>query len=1011
MKEKLAAFVGTSVRIVYLGVVTVIGEILAGKALDVVLRGGKEAVDGLLKLNPPKQLLAIIDEQYGEQTGLSRKDFFAWLEVDELGDAILATLGGDLIDGKGGLLEELVAQQLHDLALEERGELAGEIASSIVRLAPWVQQELGDGISHLSHKMDRQHERMLEAVGARPESSGGPSSAAEALLRGPLVQIGREDDARRAQQLANSGKPHAAADLFMGIVAALREAALGVAADTYLGLAGELYAEAGEAEAAATAISQAAEAQVRRGSSQARLTVGKLREVLSAEREWQADALEARIGFPEDLAGALEALRVAAERTRRDKGHLEHLANYCDLLAFASEFDTVLKVTADLSLAEPADEAELRLSLNRLDALDAANSYDEEADWDDLLLALDRGDEPVWAGLAWQRRGASFARAGQVDRSQDAYRRAMAAFSRAPGYQEQAADAFYSLQLAVIMNVAGWPEMELRALAYEQRGSPEAPVARAGRLARQGMDHRIAGKLPDAFHDYSLALEMHRRSGSLQGQLEVSEKLGELLLQASRPTMAMGFYIAAGKSKEAAAAAKTAPSSDIAGALRAGGSRWERDATLAVIAEAGERLPPQFLAEVGPWIIAEAKQDPDGCHAPQPAYQARRALAAVLLGLPDDQREPALSRVLTDLKEGRFDIARTASHSLVYATSVGLTDATESLVESFLTDPYNSRISIEFLAERVKEDDSARHAIEAAAVDSGPALAVLSLADLIAGNGVLEKAADRAAKSLSEAVNVKRTERGVSVGGGRNVAQEAIAAESASEDARAAAVERMLAIANDPADSELNRHAAANALFNFGDAIPARQASAVVEGLAPAAKGEYPLSQWDQNVDDPLSRVQINMHTPAVLQGAAIGAVGRVLRTYPDLSREPLVEAARVAYQRGPDSVIAAATDALAQVTDLDLPVPIEALLCHRDSAVRLAALRCWQARNDGLPSEDIVAGLTADASLAVRHNLLVLAVESGEWSLVEQFAESDEHALIRRLAEQRLKEIRASSV
>ena len=135
----------------------------------------------------------------------------------------------------------------------------------------------------------------------------------------------------------------------MEIVAALRDATLGVVADTYLGLAGA-HAEAGEAEAAATAISQAAEAQVLRGSSQARLTIGKLREVLPAERQWQADALEARIGFPEDLAGSLEALRAAAEHARGDEEHLEHLANYCDLLAFASEFDAVLNVTADLTI-------------------------------------------------------------------------------------------------------------------------------------------------------------------------------------------------------------------------------------------------------------------------------------------------------------------------------------------------------------------------------------------------------------------------------------------------------------------------------------------------------------------------------------------------------------------------------------------------------------------------------------------------------------------------------------
>ena len=217
----------------------------------------------------------------------------------------------------------------------------------------------------------------------------------------------------------------------MEIVAALRDATLGVVADTYLGLAGA-HAEAGEAEAAATAISQAAEAQVLRGSSQARLTIGKLREVLPAERQWQADALEARIGFPEDLAGSLEALRAAAEHARGDEEHLEHLANYCDLLAFASEFDAVLNVTADLTIAGPNGRSRASSLPRSPRRLGRFRFLRGRGRLDELLLALDRVDEPVWTGLAWQRRGASFARAGQVDRSQDAYRRAIAAFSALP---------------------------------------------------------------------------------------------------------------------------------------------------------------------------------------------------------------------------------------------------------------------------------------------------------------------------------------------------------------------------------------------------------------------------------------------------------------------------------------------------------------------------------------------------------------------------------------------------
>jgi hypothetical protein len=984
---------------------TVIGEILAGKALDLVLRGGKAAVDRLLEFPPPKQLLAILYEEYGERTGLSRKEFYAWLEVEELRDAIQAALDGDLIDGKGGLLQELVAPQLHNTPIENQQELAGEIATSIVRLAPWVQRELREGITHLSHKMDQQYKRLLEAVGAA-DAQGSPSSATEALLRGPLVQVGRVTEAQQAKELAEAGDPAAAAELFVEIATSLQAAGLGVVGETYLQLAGELYAEAGNGAAAAQAISEAAEAQVTRGTSAAGFSVKKLRMVLPAEQKWQADALEARIDFPEDLGAALEALRIAAEESRDGKSSLKYLADYTDLLAFASDFEEILALTAGLTVSQPASEYELRVYLNRLDALESEESLETSAPWNELLLFLDHGPEPLWTGLAWQRRGASLARAGEVDRCQDAYRRAMAAFSRVPGYQEQAADAFYSMQLAVIMNAAGFPETELRALAYEQRGLPETPAARAERLARQGMDNRIAGKLPDALRNYALALELHRRNGSLQGQLEISEKLGELFLEASRPGIAIGFYIAAGKSKEAAAAAQNASSAEIVPTLRANGSRWERSATFAVLAEAGDRLPPTTLAEVGPRVIAEAEREPDGFHAPQPAHQARLALTTILFGLPDDQRDSALAVVNADLSRGPFDVIQAAGRSLTHATSVGLTDATEPLVEAFLTDPYNSRIPIEFLAERVKEDEPARRAIEDTAGESVPALAVLSLADLVEGNEQLEQAADRAAQSLSKAVNVERTQSQISVGNGRDFAQEAIAAAGASDEARRAAVTRLLEIANDPADSELNRYSAANALFNLGDAMPLDLAEAAVAQLRAPAMGEYSLSQWDQNVDDPLSRFQISIHTPAALHSAAIGAIGRILRTHPNLSREPLAEAVTAAYQRGPEIVIAAATEALAQVTDLDLPVPIEALFSHGDTGVRLSALRCWNARNQSLPPQELIDTLMKDESRAVRHALLISAFEAEERGLLEELAAEDESALIRRLAEQRLSEL-----
>jgi hypothetical protein len=93
-------------------------------------------------------------------------------------------------------------------------------------------------------------------------------------------------------------------------------------------------------------------------------------------------------------------------------------------------------------------------------------------------------------------------------------------------------------------------------------------------------------------------------------------------------------------------------------------------------------------------------------------------------------------------------------------------------------------------------------------------------------------------------------------------------------------------------------------------------------------------------------------------------------------------------------------------VTDIDLPVPIEALLSHGDTGIRLSALRCWDARNKSLPPQELIDTLMKDESLAVRHALLISAFEAEERGLLEVLAAEDESALIRRLAEQRLSEM-----
>lgn len=491
-------------------------------------------------------------------------------------------------------------------------------------------------------------------------------------------------------------------------------------------------------------------------------------------------------------------------------------------------------------------------------------------------------------------------------------------------------------------------------------------------------------------------------AGSLQGFLETSERLGELYGETGHKTPAMSSYIAAGKTKEAVEAARSAPSSEIEDVLRLSVSRWEKAAALAVIVEVGNRLRPAYLDEIAPAIIQEAEHDQGGWVAPQPAHQARLALSSILLGVSESNRKAVLELVQDSLASGRIDLLQPASRALQHATDVGLVDANDLLVDAFLDDPFNSAVSISFISDRLKDGSIPVTEVRDAAINGvTPALAALSLAELVRGDTELESASNTAATALSEAVNVKRTATEISVGQGRNFEVEAIASRFADEPQLLAAADRLLEIANDPEDTELNRHGVANGLFNLAGAIPEAHAAGVVLGLAPLARGEYPLSQWDQNIDDPFSRMRISLHTQAALWSAALGAIGRILHETSDLPRDALAEAVSIAYQRGPDVVVAAATDSLAQVPDIPMVVPVEVLLAHGDPSVRVAALRCWQARRDGLPD---ISALRSDSSIAVRHVLVLMAAERGRWTVVEAMSEDDEHALIRRVAELKLR-------
>jgi hypothetical protein len=961
-------------------------------------QGGKAAVKALLDLKPEERLLYITHEQFGDEAGLSRKEMYAWLEEDELGDWVVGVVQGTTAGEPAVMhLAELISLQLDEAVNERKPELAEEMATLMVMIGPRMVNELPDAVAHIAKRLDL----IMEAL-PTGESTETEINSAEALVRGPLVQVGMEASAARARELADGGNNRAAAETFLKIATALEESGLGVVAESYLQLAGELFGSSGETDAAFEAFLKVAEEQVARGAGSASLAIGRLEKALPVDRAWEAEALRARLDFSADPEGAREALREAAETGESRR----HLANYTDLLAITGAHEELLSATSDHATSNPRDEPDLMLQLDRLDALSASGSPDADTAWAQLLRNLDVGSEVVWRGIAWQRRGAQLAREGDVSRSHDAYQHAMAVFAQLPGYQEQAADAFYSLQVASLLNAQLPPDSELRALAYAQSGAADTPIGMADRLAKIGMEQRLANKLPDALRNYALAAARHRRAGSLQGQVEIAGMLGELMAEAGVPSTAVSHLIIAGKAKEAAELAAGADAGDLVSALQPGGARWERGAKLAVIAAVGERLPPEFLSDIGPWIREEAGGEPDSFFAPQPAHQARLALAAVALALPADQQDPTWQILRRELARGisAMDASRKAGSALEHATVFGLTDATAELVSAFAADPYNSRVGIEWLAERVGQDTNARDALLNAEPKT-PVLAVLELAGLVSADDDLRQAADSIADGLAKASNVEKTEGQVSIGFGRNYAIEGIAARGASEGVRGRAARRLIELLNDPEDSEMNRAAAAQALFNLAGSIPASEAGELVTKLLPAATGDYPLSQWDENLDHPLSRMRVSTHTRSALWAAALEALGRIVEVTASIDDQVCAEPINIAIQRGPDSVVAAAANTLSRLPDLPSPVPLEVLLGHSDVFVRIAALRCWKTRSAAPLNGPLLDALRADASSGVRHMLVVMAAEEGNLDELKRFADLDTHVIVRRTAEMKLRE------
>jgi tetratricopeptide (TPR) repeat protein len=842
------------------------------------------------------------------------------------------------------------------------------------------------------------------------------TAAARALLQGPVEALGLGPRLRETESLVEAGRHAEAAEGFLEIGRALVDKRHHVSAEVMRERAAGAFKEGGELATAFELYVQVARDEFERGA-EAQFTARRAREVAPVGKEWLAEGLMARALWPEHEDEVVPVLARAWEEARETPAEAEWAAALVEVLSVLGRLEEAVDVAEDACERLPlAEGPRLRLELDRLDAAGELG-LDMEQAWR-ALIDWTRGLADETSALVWQRRGVYLTRRGRPEESVEAFREALERWGRVEGGEDQLAESYFAEQLA--WELAGrmsWSMDGARSIAAELRGDPRSAAATAQRLVDRGLRELVEGKhMWEAKRCFFLALAIHRRAGNLRGIFEAHDRLARLLLQVGEGSRALAHLVLRGDEKragEVAAGAQDWDWSYMGSVLRLGGPSWERAASYAVLAEAGGRMPDDELAAAAPGLIAASKEPSDFAPGPQPAHQARRALAAVACGLPDELLEEGLRILRDEVRRGGW-ADREAVRALGLVTRLGRSDETAFLFEASLAEDANAvKNESGLLIEQLREDGDLRAQASRAALDGNrEALSLLAYAGLEDGEAELRERCSDRVRSYVDAPEKKEVP-------GERSAELVILLELGvfgrycEAELRRRLAERLLCFALDPDELEPSRASAVGALTNLADALDAEQAPRIHEGLLTLAVGAYG-SSWQSAVssDHPLSRFQISLGRPGELRAAAIDALCEVVAEH-DTGTDGLDQILEPALSTQDPTLIVAVLTGLIRLPDLELAPDFALYLQHPEARVRATALRLLASRDSQILCSTAALGLSTDPSRFVRSTLLGLARDVGDEGDQALDALSDDpDAYIRRAArsarDQRASERRA---
>jgi hypothetical protein len=833
---------------------------------------------------------------------------------------------------------------------------------------------------------------------------------AEALMRGPIEALDLTEPLDQAERFAAAGEHEQAAQRLLEIARKLKESGYVAAGDSYLDQAARGYDLGGDRPRALAFVLESLRSRFARDDQHPDPTLDLLRQ-LAGEDQWLADGMDTAFRWPEVHPSALQTLADAAEKAAGRDDEAWWAAVAAEHLGFAEECDAAITATAPACSRIPLGSGpRLALELDVLDAIEHRDGVEPaEERWDSLLDWVDDlgARQPADVALVWQRRSVTLAYREDNEGSRRAALKAIQAWSRVPGHQDQAAEAFFTHR-AVRQVLGEFPlgDSEIASFAAELRGSVQTPAALADRHELAGLHSRIEDKPPDARRRLMQALRLHRRVGNLRGQFAIAGELAELYEHVGEPGAALGVRIERGDSKSARRLAATIPPAEVARVVRLAGPRWERRASYAAADARLLEMDDDTVARLGRPILDEAEAEATTPWGDDPVRLARLASMNLVLAAHRDLQERALNLARDISEPGNLDYGRRAMRALLDVTAAGVVDEASRIADDFLNEHGTQSFDfavISALAEtRPHLADRLR---EAARGGYRPALEAVAAGDLIGDDRALLIACSQAVTAMLAIETHTETEHERQVG---MVSFEAsgLLGRFCDDPLRVRLVHKLLEVATDPEDLELTRASAANALLNLGEKVPSSEVRAAFDALEPLAHGAYDRSRWDQETEaslHPFSRWRVGLSVADALRGAALQTAGRLAARDGDL-RERTQAVADGALTSGRPAVVAAGLDVVARIRDLSLPIPLALFFNSNDVAVRLGALKAFFQRH-GPPGDELIERLVDDPEPRVRLALRACLRDAGHARALRAL-QDDAHARVRSLVVHDLDEL-----